>query len=306
MAKVFKGSGRTSILHAIIAGLGHDLGKTTEWIVETGGYRYNPFLDSLLTLQHPFGLVAQKPGYGFRESTRMSVALVLKRLLPDAYYKSPLFDVEELSLAMEAIELHHAAPEESKNRYLVALLQADGDDVKTGQEAISVEKTGLSVDKATLKAFKKGFLALSSSKALLYGTDYCYLAGEEGPGLALHISAFFMKHDRGASIVEYMKNKLDVDVSQVGMLEMLAVEGISHCRERGVMTVDGKDTAPAEWVFFSAGWFINPPPADRYPTVYRTFKPEVPGIVRTVEAEALCEKEEGENADQDEPDSDKY
>lgn len=295
MAVAFKGSGKVAILHAVIAGLGHDLGKTTEWIVDTGGWRYNPFLNSLLTFQHPFSLVTQKPGYGYRESTRMSAALTIKRLLPDAYYKSNMCDVEELSLALEAIELHHAVPEDTKNRYLAVLDAADADDVKAGQEAISVAKTGLSVDKATIKAFKKGFLALSGNKTLLYGTDYCYLASDAGPNLALHISTFFMKHERSASIVEYMNKKLAVDVSQNRMLEILAIEGISHERARGVMAIDGKETAEAEWVFFSAGWFIDPPPADRYPNAYRTFKAGV--AVQT--PQALCEKEDGNSVDND-------
>lgn len=114
--------------HTLLAALGHDLGKTSEWVVETRGFDWCPILDTMGRHTGPWSLSAKRDGIWHKNSPFTSV-LMINRLLDEKYYRSDLYNPTELNYALEAIALHHMPPLGSTNPYLEALLAADRDDV---------------------------------------------------------------------------------------------------------------------------------------------------------------------------------
>lgn len=114
-------------LHCLLAGLGHDLGKTMEWTVDSRGYNYSPIAGSVR--DQGFTPVAH------HNTNRHSLlsTLVFSRLIAvcPAYMYGRLYDPRDLGLVVEAIISHHESPAEDeikRNPYLSLLRKADRED----------------------------------------------------------------------------------------------------------------------------------------------------------------------------------
>jgi len=115
------------VLHCALAGLGHDLGKTMEWVVDSRGYDYSPMFNSMRD-QH----YAPVSHYNTGMHEYLSVGVFTRLLLAcPAYFSSKAHDVAQLALVYEAIAKHHEPASENEavdNPYLSLLRKADAED----------------------------------------------------------------------------------------------------------------------------------------------------------------------------------
>lgn len=275
MAVAFRGTSVNVQVAAILAGMGHDLGKMTSWVVDTRGMVYSPFYDSLLNYSS-WILTAQRDGFGYKESPQVSSTLV-QRLLPPGFYNSGFYDPAEYALACEAMARHHDAGDRvAHNRYLKVLVEVDGDDASQEKEVSQVAAAGGEDkrDQMIIDEFRKGFLTLTGDKHIRYGFGYCYVDDQfEGVCAVLHESVFFREHKTGGSVVQYLREKKNLDLAQDGLIDVLRGKNLICDIRRGSMYLGdvpcGDGTA--NWYFFDATYFLNPVPADRHPINYRKF-----------------------------------
>ena len=114
-------------LHCLLAGIGHDLGKSMEWIVDSRGYDYSPLAGSV----RDQGFSPVYHSNTGRHSLLSTVVFSrLLRVCP-AYIHGKLYDARELGLVLDAIIHHHEPPgegESKRNPYLSLLRKADTED----------------------------------------------------------------------------------------------------------------------------------------------------------------------------------
>jgi hypothetical protein len=113
-------------LYQVICGLDHDLGKTMEWTIDSGGFSFCQLTASLRGKEYVLG--EKRPGLNYRASTVYSVSL-MPRLLAAAqkFLNSQYFDPEELQMVLEAVYFHHD-PTPRDNPYWLSLRAADNED----------------------------------------------------------------------------------------------------------------------------------------------------------------------------------
>lgn len=117
----------TFVLHCLLAGLGHDLGKTLEWMVDSRGYDYSPLGGSIR--DQGFSCIS----HSNTGKHAVLSTLVFNRLLSacPAFLYGNLFNPRQLAATLDAILLHHEDPTEGeigKNPYLPLLRKADRED----------------------------------------------------------------------------------------------------------------------------------------------------------------------------------
>jgi len=163
-------------LHCVLAGLGHDLGKTMEWVVDSRGYNYSPVCGSVR--DQGFTPVS------YCNTGRHShlSAIVFPRLLIKCpnYVNGKLYNARDLASVMEAITHHHDDPadgEITKNPYLTLLRKADRDDAEEDmvvvptESEISAREEKIVLDRAETRK-KQVELAIRAIKLVLGEAKY--------------------------------------------------------------------------------------------------------------------------------------
>lgn len=130
------GSKKDSFLwHCVLAGLGHDLGKTLEWLVDSRGYDYSP-LSGCVRDQGFTPISHSNTGKHASLST-----VVFSRLLNacPAYLHGRVYSARDLSSVLEAILDHHNSGPSVKNPYLSLLVKADREDCEEDLMVVPTE-----------------------------------------------------------------------------------------------------------------------------------------------------------------------
>lgn len=125
-------------VHLFLCGVCHDLGKIMEWQVDTGGYTFDPLIDSLRTYHRPFTIEEKREGFGYKESAIHGVGLMWQIIRDVPKFRlSRDFSPAEITLISEAINCHHWSTEDgpSNNPYWRSLRAADVADIEAYEKA---------------------------------------------------------------------------------------------------------------------------------------------------------------------------
>lgn len=126
-------------LHCLFAALGHDLGKTMEWVVDSRGYDYSPLTGSVR--DQGFTPVVHH-NTGRHALLSLSVFTRLLAACPD-YLNGRLYDARVLGEVLDAIARHHDSPTENEVKitpYLALLRRADADDAAEDMLVVPAEQ----------------------------------------------------------------------------------------------------------------------------------------------------------------------
>lgn len=124
-------------LYLLLAGLCHDLGKVHEWVLDTGGYSFNPINDSLRTYARPYRFAGKRDDFDYKDSAIHGVGFlytIISRVsrFPITHDFCPL----ELTHVAEAITNHHQPTGEfGNNPYWRSLRAADVADIEAYEKA---------------------------------------------------------------------------------------------------------------------------------------------------------------------------
>ncbi len=260
-------------LHAVMAALGHDLGKVTEHVTDTQRYRYNPFTHSFLLDSNKYipTLVCKRPGFGPEESAKISPALLAK-FMPDAYYSSSFFSAIDYAQVIDAIVRHHEPVSLTEpNFYLRALKQADNDDCALSEEAIERDAVDTEHDSQMLEIVKKAIRSRIGKGALAtatYGKHYAYVQEDDVVYIAFAPLMFFQSSTSGVSVTELLV-KDGHNVTQSGITNLLLRNGMTT--RKGLLEFQGKKGEIFDYYFLPANSIINPVPKNGTASAYRDF-----------------------------------
>lgn len=124
-------------IHCLLCGLGHDLGKTLEWKVESRGYDYSPLCGSV----RDQGFTAVYHRNTGRHQI-LSTVVVNRLLTAGPYINSKLYDPRELGLILDAIVRHHDPAidgEAITNPYLSLVRKSDTEDAAADMVVVPTE-----------------------------------------------------------------------------------------------------------------------------------------------------------------------
>jgi len=121
-------------VYLFLCGLCHDLGKIEEWKIDTGGYLFDPWMDSLRTYDRPYTFAEKDGDFGYRDSAKTGAGLMMLILAQcKKFRESRDYSPLEISQIIEAICCHHMSTEDGPgdNPYWRALRQADVADIES-------------------------------------------------------------------------------------------------------------------------------------------------------------------------------
>lgn len=125
-------------VYMFLCGISHDLGKILEWQVDTGGYTFDPELDSLRTFPRPYQIRDKHEGFSYKESAIHGVSFAghLVRCVPK-FRLSRDYSPNEMKMVYEAIAQHHQQEAEKygSNPYWCCLREADIEDSTAYEKA---------------------------------------------------------------------------------------------------------------------------------------------------------------------------